>query len=112
MFIVNSEFKPVMLSYLLCGVCFCLFCRKEVMQRIEHYVQLIVTSIAGNRWPQLTIHGRTETLTWKLARQKRKGLLLFLLLGKVHSLLRTGTNSTKRLALECRQSITQSLLSF
>nr|SVE93141.1 EOG090X09ZG [Moina brachiata] len=42
------------------------------------------------------MHGTNEFMTWKIPRQKKKCLLLFYMLGKVHHLLKTNTNSTKR----------------
>lgn len=75
---------------------FVLWSREEVLLRIEGYVQLIVGAIAAGEWPQLPIYNSKEILSWRMAKQKRRGLLLFHLLAKVHSLLRTNTSSTKR----------------
>jgi len=70
--------------------------REEVLLRIEGHVQLIVGAIATGEWPQLPIYNSKEKLSWRMAKQKRRGLLLFHLLAKVHSLLRSNTSSTKR----------------
>lgn len=73
------------------------------MNRIEHYVRLVLGAIERGDWPlELPIHGRPVdvlervTMSWKTERQKRKCLLLFQLMGRVHSLLRTNTYSNKR----------------
>lgn len=71
--------------------------RGEVLARIEYYVQLVVAAIARQDWPlSLPIHGTDQVVTWRLQKQRRKCLLLFYLLTKVHALLRTNTTSNKR----------------
>jgi hypothetical protein len=71
--------------------------REETLARIEDYIILVVAAISRGDWPlQLPIHGSDEMMTWKLAKQRRKCLLLFHLLAKSHALLRTNTTSTKR----------------
>lgn len=71
--------------------------RKETLDRVEDYIILVVAAIARGDWPlQLPIHGKDEMMTWRLAKQRRKCLLLFHLLAKSHALLRTNTSSTKR----------------
>nr|SVE85633.1 EOG090X09ZG [Daphnia pulicaria] len=71
--------------------------KEETLSRIEDYIILVVAAISRGDWPlQLPIHGSDEMMTWKLAKQRRKCLLLFHLLAKSHALLRTNTTSTKR----------------
>lgn len=71
--------------------------RKETLVRIEKYIELVVAAVSRGDWPlQLPVHGSDRMMTWRLASQRRKCLLLFHLLAKSHALLRTNTSSTKR----------------
>nr|SVE92526.1 EOG090X09ZG [Megafenestra aurita] len=71
--------------------------KKETLVRIEKYIELVVAAVSRGDWPlQLPVHGSDRMMTWRLASQRRKCLLLFHLLAKSHALLRTNTSSTKR----------------